>query len=230
MSKRQRSSSNGSAQYHHKRPHASIPRVIPGYTRTAGAYARSHSSYEKKYLDTSTATTAFAAAGTIVSTLNAIPQGATDQERIGNKCQLRNINSTMLIAIPSQVTAAAGDAIFRAIYYIDYQANGAAAAVTDILKTAAWNSHRNMNQVDRFKILSDKTWVFMPLRGPGADASVDYFAVKKFSWKGNLPLFFSGATGAITELKSNNIGVLLISNSTTIPTHQLQVRVKFTET
>lgn len=106
--------------------------------------------------------------------------------------------------------------VVRLILYIDKQANGAAvSAVTDILETASWNSFRNLANQQRFQILSDRKFVMnytnmaSDAAGQFSTASV-YKQIDKY-WKVNAPIEFSATTGAIGEIRSNNIGVLAIS-------------------
>jgi len=204
-----------------------IPRNLQGQVRTVGAYKRSlPGSAEKKYLDTTITNSADVTSGTVLSSLNLVPQGTTDVTRIGNKITATNINIHGIATLDSSLTAPTA-ANFRVIVFIDYQANGATAAVTDILKTASIVSFRNMDQVDRFKILED----FVIRLTPGVIGSIASdncnmrWAVNK---KVNIPIHFSSTTGAITELKSNNIGLLFIADSALVNVTTLGIaRVKY---
>jgi len=119
--------------------------------------------------------------------------------------------------------------MLRVIVYVDKQANGAAAAITDIVKTAALASFRNMDQVDRFDILMDKVFKI----GSGGTNALHTDEGKKY-WKinkkCNYPVHFSSTTGAITELKSNNIGILYLADVANVNAAVASVcRVKFVD-
>lgn len=205
-------------------------RVVPGYTRTVGSYGRSLPlSFEKKYFDTTVIDTSDATSGVIINSLNLVPQGTTDQTRVGNKITIRNINIHAYSNNDDQTTLAFAGSNIRVIVYLDKQANGAAAAVTDILNTAAITSFRNMDQVDRFVILVDKV-VFNPVECANALHTSNqrhYWSVNK---KCNIPVHFSSTTGAITEVRSNNIGILYISDfASGNSAANGRARVKFTD-
>lgn len=209
---------------------ANYPRVVPGYTRTVGAYGRANPRgplLEKKFLDTSIVNGSDCSAGTVLNTLNAVPQGTTDQTRIGNKITIKNINLHGFASMDDMTTGVFQDGILRVILYIDKQANGATAAVTDILKTAALASFRNMDQVDRFTILKDKTFL-VPVRCTNALHTNQGYRPWKMNLKCNIPVHFSSTTGAITEIRSNNIGLLYITDSAvTNPAFVGTARIKF---
>lgn len=207
-------------------------RVVPGYTQTRGRYARANSTSQKKYFDTQD-TNNVATTGNVFASLNLIPAGTTDLTRVGGKCNISNLDVKFAFSLDQQASAVGGilSGNVRFIMFIDTQANGATAAVADILTSASIYSFRNMDTVDRFRILCDKMYNVTPqsaiwngttlYNGVGA---TKYF---KKSWKKmNLPIHFSSTTGAITEIKSNNIGFLMISDNGGI-NYTLNARVKF---
>lgn len=202
--------------------------VKPGFTRTVGAYKRSiPGNIEKKYYDATITQAADSSAGVIIPSLNLIAQGTTDQLRIGNKVNIRNINLKIHCYMDNQVALQPVNGMWRMILYVDKQCNGATAAVTDILKTADWQSFRNMDQVDRFIILKDKVYQLPVYTRDGSYSSqADRFF--RMSKRMFLPVHFSSTTGAITEIRSNNIGLLLIS-SASFENTQIYFRTKFTD-
>jgi hypothetical protein len=213
--------------------------VVPGYTRTAGAYARASGySGEKKYLDANSGAvasyTVTKQAGTIIPSFNLIAQGASANERIGTKVNLTNINAAITFRnqndAPSSGHQASG--VARVIWYVDTQCNGAAALVTDILEAARYDSYRNMNQAERFVVLKDKTVALTPsLAGKSTTlAAAPQQRIVKFSWKGNRTLTFKNdATAVITNVKSENIGLLIISEVDDDLAYTYSARIKFTE-
>jgi len=119
---------------------------------------------EKKVADTATASTINTDGAFI---LLASPTPGTDMtNRIGRKIILKSVYLRGYMASEAALNAAVPVAQvaqqMRMILFIDYQPNGAAPAITDLLKTAAPSSQLNLNNRDRFKILKDKTIVVDP--------------------------------------------------------------------
>lgn len=188
-------------------------RGTAGYQRTVGAYRRSvPGGAELKYKDTTSLFTTDASTGQIAGTLNGIAQGTTDVTRIGNKITVTSIHLRLLVAVDDWLGAYFNGVNCRIIVYVDRQCNGLAAAVTDILKTASILSWRNLDQADRFQILKDKIYTGTP--GASNDAHSGACA-KIYKWNKliRVPIHFSGTTGATTEIRSNNIGILCISDT-----------------
>lgn len=208
--------------------------VVPGVTRQVGAYVRSMPGKPQiKYLDTATNGTAISTTGTIVNSLIQIPIGTTDVTRIGNKVDIVSWGVHFTFSCDNQVAATPGPIInnnVRLILYVDHQANGAAATPTDILTTASLSSYRNMDQVERFKVLFDRYYCFVPQCAywDGTNGQINTGSSKWFKalFKMNLPVHFSGSTGAMTEIKSNNLGMLLISDVSSM-NYSMQHRVKY---
>lgn len=223
MAKRQRLASQRAAAN-------TVTMVVPGFTRSVGAYQRSiPGSIEKKYFETSIVNVGSNIAGSVLNSLNLVPQGTTDQTRIGNKISIRNINIHGYMSYDDQTTGAFGAGNLRVILFVDKQCNGATALVTDILKSASIESFRNMDQVDRFTILKD-----IVFEGPQLVANALHTSQTTKYWslsaKCDLPIHFSSTTGAITELRSNNIGMLYITDGAAVNPASLGVaRVKFTD-
>lgn len=211
--------------------------IHPGQYRIGGAYQRSApGSYEKKYFDTAYASTNITLAGVFTTSWNLIPQGTTKNTRIGNKCTVTNINVHGFIALANQLANnVLGDKV-RWIVFVDRQANGAVpAAISDLIQTmpgagADVHSFRNMDNVERFVILKDKTYVLNQGSQSGALGSSQTIREIKMNKKCNIPLEFSSTTGAITEVRSNNIMSLFINTAgNSLSAYALTVRVKYTD-
>jgi len=193
--------------------------VQPGTFRLGGAYQRSNpANFEKKYLDLVVVPTTITTAGVIVPSLNLIPQGVTKNQRIGTKCTLVNINihgQFSLFGEPAATVAQTGNRV-RMVLYIDKQANGAAPIVADLIANAPTaastiDSFRNLDNVERFVILKDKTYTLNQTTPPsdGANSSIVHRELK-INKKCSIPLDFSSTTGVLTELRSNNVGMMFI--------------------
>ncbi len=189
-----------------------------GYARTSGYYGRfSGPGAELKFHDLDVDDAVVAAAGTIQTsgTLNAIAQGTTESTRIGRACTIKGINWRYQVGLPASAAKASGVDTCRLILYMDKQCNGATAAVTDILEAANYQSFNNLANSHRFKVLMDRSVKVAAEAGGGDGTTEDYAANHvdgSFYKKCNIPLEFDSTTGAITELRSNNLGALFISS------------------
>ena len=193
---------------------------VPGKDRIGGYYGRyTGVKGELKFFDQGVTDAVVDAGGTVTDTINDIAQGVTEKQRVGRKCVLKSIWVKYLLSLPeqdAQATPVVGDSL-RLIVYNDRQCNGATAAVLDVLETADILSFKNLANEGRFQILCDKTMSinYLSLASDGAgvvsQASVEQWYT--FYKKLDTPIEFNAATGAITEIRSNNIGFIVISES-----------------
>ncbi len=155
-------------------------------------------------------------ANIVQDSCNLIVQGITESQRIGRKCVVRNINWHFRFSLPA--TSVPGDTsdTVRIILYQDKQANGATATTTGILETADYQSFNNLANKSRFRTLMDRTYSLSAKSG-AFDGTNDQFGEVNihdtFFKAVNIALEFDAALGAITELRSNNIGVMLLSRA-----------------
>ncbi len=128
-------------------------------------------------------------------------------------------------------TPSPGDSI-RVIMYQDRQCNGATAAVTDILESADWQSFNNLSNKSRFRTLMDRSYQlnFQTLASDGAGlvSSGNFVMEDTFFKKCNIPIEFDSTTGALTEIRSNNIGILLISQNGQVA-FTSKIRLRFSD-
>lgn len=181
---------------------------------------------EKKFFETTVALNP-TATGVIEPSLNLIPQGVTESTRIGRKCVITKI-SLRGAALTLNDTGQ-GSEIWRIIVYLDKQANGAAATVADILQAADEKAFNNLANSQRF--VTVKEWYFRTIATAFDGTNYNqYGKVLKWNHKCNIPLEFSSTTGAITELRSNNIGILaVVGNATGTTALNLTSRVRFSD-
>ncbi len=190
---------------------------VPGRDRIGGFYGRFHGEdAELKFLDVNSTAT-FAMVGAIQNSLCQIAQGVGENQRVGRKCTVKSIDWRWEIALAAQdavAVANTGDAI-RVIIFVDKQANGAGAGVTDILETASWQSFYNLANQMRFVILLDELVSLNQntLASDGAGVVSTTGMVRDYKWhhECDIPLEFSSTTGTLSEIRSNNIGLLKIS-------------------
>lgn len=195
--------------------------AVPGVTRTGGYYGRYRSSArpsgtgELKFFD-STDSITVPTSGDVNTSLNLIPQGVTESTRIGRKCTLKSIMLRGMVRLPNTSDPTKTADQVRVIVYQDKQANGATAAVTDILESAHINSFRNLANSGRFRVLMERE-VTVNCQAGAYDGTNDQFGQVEKDFKAmikcNVPLEFDSTTGAITEIRSNNVGVLAVSQN-----------------
>lgn len=191
-------------------------RFIPGKSRTGGFYGRYQpGGTEVKFHDIDIDDAVIESTGSILlDSCNKIPQGVTEIQRIGRKCTITKIAWRYQLTLPvaAAATGIPGDVI-RIVLYLDKQCNGATANVLDIVNTDDWQSFNNLGNSGRFKILMDKTIDLNYIGGVGDGAANDFSQVTRsgtFYKNCNIPIEFDATTGAITEIRSNNIGILLL--------------------
>ncbi len=225
------------------RRHARIRAGQRGVLRVGGYYGRfahSNGSGELKFHDVQVDEAAADWSAGIIQnsgTLNVIPQDVTEKTRVGRKVTIKSIMwrgafSTTAIANGATVQ---NSEVVRVIIYLDKQCNGATAAVTDILESANFQSYRNLSNSNRFVTLMDKTFVVIPEPPCGTSAANDQgqrTTNKTFYKKCNIKLEYddSAQTGAIGTIRSNNIGMLVISRSSATNVGMAgKVRMRFSD-
>ncbi len=236
-----RVAASGKATYPRKRTSSAAARgkvvgAARGFQRTAGFYGRySGSMPEMKFHDLDIDDASVAANGNIAqASCNLIAQGVTESQRIGRKCTIKSINwrfRTQLL--PTAVSNATGT-MLRVILYQDKQCNGATATVTGILESDDFQSFNNLANKNRFRTLMDRSYDMNATSGSGR-GSTDTLAFGEtncndtFFAKCNIPIEFDSTTGAITEIRSNNIGVLLVTPDGTLLSFTSKMRLRFSD-
>ncbi len=208
---------------------------VPGRDRTGGYYGRFASGGELKFHDTTLVDAVVANTGGILNSLNLIAQGVTESQRIGRKCTVKSVYWHYEVTMPTQDAIAipiTGDSV-RCIMYQDKQTNGATATAALLLEaTVTLQSFRNLANQSRFNILMDKvhTLNYRGMNSDGAGLTSQGKVVQEFKFykKCNIPLEFDDTTGAITELRTNNIGILLISTNGIIG-FSSKIRLRFSD-
>lgn len=210
-----------------------------GFVRQAGYYARfqgrrAKETGELKFFDLDFDDAIVVSGGEIQDSLNKIPQGVTEKTRVGRKCTVKKIALRYNWTLPEQEnvgTPTAGD-VLRIIIYVDKQCNGATAAVTDILESADYQSYNNLANSGRFRTLMDHT-IYTHYDSLGSDAAAVWGMCEvtgggDFYKDVTIPIEFDAATGAITEIRSNNIGMMYISKQGIIGV-EAKIRIRFSD-
>ncbi len=206
-----------------------------GYDRTGGYYGRyAGRDGELKFHDVALDDVVVTNTAAITASINLIAQGITESTRVGRKCSIKAIQWRYRVSMPLQdaIAVPITSDTLRIIMYVDKQCNGAAAAFGVILENNDWQSFRSLANSGRFNILMDKniTVNYLTLSSDNAAVSSQGVVIKEgtFYKKCDIPLEFDDITGAVTEIRSNNIGVLLISASGIIG-FQSQLRLRFSD-
>lgn len=212
--KRKASAAAGVLAVYKRQKKQTIPPRLKGFLRTGGAYGRfGGPAGELKFFDTALSF-AVDATGEVPATgqLALIPQGVTESTRVGRKATIKSIQ---IRGTMTYVPAASATGVAFAVIYVvqDTQCNGEAAAVTDVLDSNDLPSAMiNLDNSMRFRILKK---LRIPFVAPSGIQTAFSRVVKNLEvyMKCNIPLEFSSTTGAITELRSNNIFLLAGSDS-----------------
>jgi len=204
--------------------------VVPGVTRSIGYYGRfTGPSGELKFLDSAVSETPIGINGTVLGagSLNLIAQGAGESQRVGRKVTLTKVMFRGIGFMAGDTTGGtAAESVssnqMRIILYWDKQCNGAVATAGGILGpgTVTIDSFNELVAKDRFRILKDKIIDFNRTTSvhDGTDFVPGSVTRKVFFSKNcNIPIEFEGATGALTEIRSNNLSFLLVSRNATSP-------------
>lgn len=239
MSSRRRPKRNWSKAY--KKFQSSRPRTAPfrkGYDRRAvGYYRDAGDRKELKFHDQDIDDAVVAAAGTIFTNGSAeaslvrIAQGDGESERLGRKCTVKSINWRFRLLLPIAVTNNSKD-IVRVILYLDSQCNGTAATALEILETDDFQSFNNLANSSRFRTLMDRTYDMNPAGMSGDGTTIDsapYIVSDTFFKKCNIMLEYdnAAATGALATVRSNNINMLILSESGLVG-FASKMRIRFT--
>lgn len=198
-----------------------------------------HDDYEFKYYDT-TGTVSFPASGTIVKSINLVPQGIGASDRIGRKIQLSSIKVKVRLSILSNSPNAS--AMVRCILFMDDQANGVGLSkISDLLSGArdtsgtlqdpSYLSFANPVNSGRFTFLSDRTIALdAKTRNQNTYTGASRFALMKVPRIG-IPVEFhpvpSDDTLSIEHLASANIGLVFIPNEPSTVSVSYQSRIRY---
>jgi len=185
-----------------------------------------------KFLDTVTGpyTLTTAMADQPADTILAIPQGTTDVTRVGNKVTVKKVMLRGRFNLLDQAKSNPNGCSMRVMIVWDKQANGTAGVDGSVvLEQNNVYGFNNLDNSDRFQILKDKWYTLNPMTQTGSTANGFAEKLVRISCNNlNIPIMYSGATGAIGEIKSNNI-IILVGGSTVDATFLWTTRVRYTD-
>lgn len=176
---------------------------------------------ELKFFDSEHTVSPVPLAGQTISSINIVPQGTSESERIGRKIWVRRIEANFSCTLAQQQDTddiGNGD-VLRIIIFLDQQTNGSSATVLEIMQQNQFDAHFNINNKERFKILWDKT-VTMNRRVSGTDGPnrqstplvIRYVNYNRNMYGKGISVDFDSSTGAVSEMRTNNIGFLYITS------------------
>jgi len=180
------------------------------------------------------------------NTIVGINRGDAANERVGNRIQLTSIDIRGLVGLPRESSSsdtvadwAAGPSQWRIIMYQDQQCNGALAPIASMLDLALVNAnpvnaYNNLQYSGRFRILMDKFITLEPGAAVYNSVATKYVTtgnVKHFKKhiKCDIPITFVGDTGALTNLTTNNIGLIFCCNNNWHEQFEFRTRVRYTD-
>lgn len=187
---------------------AAVQPFVPGRERISGYYGRYNmpGSSEEKFFDTAHT---FAIDSTtevpVTGQLCLIPQGTQENARVGRKVTIKSIH--FRARVTQSVASNLQGAVYIAIV-LDKQCNGAAASASDVIQGGDLGlGHINMANSERFSMLKRFTFTLpKTFNESGGVAQLDWYH------KCSIPLEYSSTTGALTEIKSNNVFILACAN------------------
>lgn len=163
--------------------------------------------------------------GSVVASVNLLTQGITECDRIGQRIIVKKLE--MKFAYLFQNAANDTADIIRIIVFIDKQCNGATATVLNLLETEFYNSHLNLSNMDRFRILYDRTLTLNLQANQDILNGCQAGATRTFTTQMKLPVEYKNGTDTIGAVTSNNIGYLTISKLASKTTLRIDTRIRY---
>jgi hypothetical protein len=168
-------------------------------------------------------------AGTAVHFTN-IAQGTGESERMGRSIVIKKISIKMYIATSSTQ----GPDLYRVALVLDKQCNGAAANITDIWESNSLISFNNLANSKRFVIL--KNW---DIQIGHTNVTTNFDSNTRFYQTGykwmkyhkdcDIRIDYDSTTGAISEVKSNNLFMIGISAADDQTNYAATVRIRYAD-
>jgi len=209
-----------------------------GYTRTVGFYGRYDKGGELKFTDENITLNPIPANGTIFlngsgeASMLRIAQGTGESQRIGRKVTIKKIQWRFRIELQPQTSSANTICNVRLILYLDKQTNGAAATITDVMQANTVHTFKNLQNSGRFVILMDREYVLKSHAGGGNGTAEDYgedMIIDTFYKDCSIPIEYSSTVGAISELKSGNINLLMFGSPGSITQLAGRMRIRYSD-
>ncbi len=169
---------------------------------------------ELKFVDT-VVTASFTTAGAIAP-LSMIAKGDEANERDGDKVKIQSIDVYI-----TNIGGSASDNT-RVILFWDTSSNGVVPAITEVLESAAYDSHTNNENNSRFSIV--KQYLF----ANDQNGNKNHFIRFYLKLKNAKHTSYQGTTAVQANLLQNNLYLLVIGDSGTNQSgYQVRCRLRF---
>ncbi len=206
-----------------------------GTDRVGGYYGRYNTTGgELKWVDADLDVAALTAAAQFIPStgiLNTIAQGTGESQRVGRKCVIKKIQLKYNLNLFAGISQANHDDV-RVILYLDKQANGAIGTVATILQTDNFQSFRNMENVGRYVVLMDRLHIMNHSAAGGNGTAIETCTKTtnhSFYKDCNIPIEYSGANGTIDEVRSNNLGLMVLTATGGVTKFEGIIRLRYSD-
>jgi len=145
--------------------------------------------------------------------------------RIGNEIRVNRI----MFRVTNYTTVLNSFDAIRWIICIDHQCDGAVPAYGNVLSSPNIRAFRNLENARRFTILYDTTESASPVF-LASSYSDYYYWDTQVDLEVDIPIKYSGDTGTISQIKSNNICVFACSRVGVVNFQDCVYRIRYTDT
>lgn len=185
---------------------------------------------EKKYIDTSF-TGQSCDNGGALSLLNGTQHGTSNQQRIGEKITIKNIE---LNGVLTTNTTNVFSAYAKIMLVYDKQPNGSAFSLANLINTIGgvylpWST-RNSTYAARFVVLKN-FYINLTLQGSTSSNSPTEKGIKRYM-KCNVPVQYNGGNvGDVTDITTGSLYAVFLSDksSTYAPSFSGSIRLRFSD-
>lgn len=194
---------------------------------SSSVFQQTKKSPELKFLDLATTPTASLAGNGSLTFLNGCAQGTDANQHIGRQTTMKSVY-WIFQAIVAATTTLGGS--MRLLIVYDKEAEGAAPTIatgaqTDICNIDDITAQMNLNNRDRFVVISDEMIETIGTAGPQAVFRKGYRKVA-------LPVVFNASAAAtIAAINTGSVYAIVWQNglATAAATTKLQTRIRFTD-
>lgn len=210
-----------------------------GYVRTGGFYGRyTGLKPEKKFIDSAFPLVVIDnSQGTMIAeTFNQVANGTNQSQRVGRNIIARSIEvkGSILLAAGNTALGVRENKIRLSLVW-DKQTNGQVANVADMITAPDPDAFTNLSNSDRFVTLWTKLWDLNPtssFANPNASNAITTSEMRKgfkLYKKLSLPIEFSGTSGVVGEIRSNNLLMFAVSQTNSVVAVSAHARLRYVD-
>lgn len=213
------------------------PRYRKGYERLTGVYGRFKPEFGKelKFFDTNVTADNIPDEWSSINFVHNIPKETGPSDRIGRRYTIKSLQMRLNITKRPNVESV----IIRIIIVLDKQTNGEFLTGDQLFVAGAtqgpttWSKYRNLENLDRFEILWDKTYHMDATSGTNAAAMRGIPATTiadSYFKRVNIPILVAEKAGSpsIADVATNSVHVMYCSNEENLSDISYDFRVRFT--